>query len=75
MQKVDRTYTINIGVGIGSSGVIRIYGTQSTRNNNYQYVRKRCNIGEVKSTDGNGRRQDSCRISPRGTESKGQSLE
>jgi hypothetical protein len=40
---------------------------------NYQHDRKRCSIGEVKSTNGNGRGQDFGRISPGSTERKRQS--
>jgi hypothetical protein len=74
MQEVDREDTIHIGVWKGSSGAIRILGTQSASSNNYQHDRKRCSIGEVKSTNGNGRGQDSGRISLGSTESKGQIL-
>ena len=56
MKKFDRIDTIQIGVWKGSSGSIRIFGTQSVRSSNYKYVRKRHSTGEVKSTDGNGRR-------------------
>jgi hypothetical protein len=74
MQDVDMTDTLNIGVWTRSGGAIRISGTQSACSNNYQYVGKRRNIGEVKSTDRNGRRHDSSKISLRGTKIKGQSL-
>jgi len=74
VQELYRTYTFQIGVWPRSGGAIRISGTESVRSCNYQYVRKRYNIGEVKSIDGNGRKQDLGRISPRGTESKGKIL-
>jgi hypothetical protein len=74
MKEDERTCTIHIGVWTGSSGAIRISGTQSMHSSNYQYDRKRHNIGEVNSTDGNGRRHDFGRISPSGIEIKGQIL-
>jgi hypothetical protein len=74
MQEVDRTNTIQIGVSIGSSGAIRIVGTQSVCSSNYQHDRRRHNTGEVKSTNENGRGHDSGRISLGSTERKGQSL-
>jgi hypothetical protein len=74
VQEVDRTKTIHISVWTRISGAIRIFGTHPMRRSNYHYVRKRHNIEEVKSTDGNGIKSDSGRISPRGIESKGQGL-
>jgi hypothetical protein len=55
MQEFDRTYTVQIGVWEGSSDAIRISSTQSARSSNYQHESKRCNRGEVNSTNGNGR--------------------
>jgi hypothetical protein len=55
MQEFDRTDTIHIGVWTGSSGSLRISGTQSTHSSNYQHDRKRRSIGEAKPTNGNGR--------------------
>jgi hypothetical protein len=47
-KEFDRTDTIQIGVWIGSSGAIRIYGTQFARSSNYQYDKKRHNTRKVK---------------------------
>jgi hypothetical protein len=74
MKEVDRKDTIQTGVLVGSSGAIRISSIQSVRRNNYQHEKKRRSTREAKPTNGNGRGQDSGRISPRSTESKGQSL-
>jgi hypothetical protein len=74
IQEFDRTNTIWIGVWTRSSGAIRISGTLSVRSRNYQYYKKRHTTRKVKSTNGNGRRQDFGRVSPRGIEIKRQSL-
>jgi hypothetical protein len=48
MEEVERKNTIQIGVWVGRSGAISIYGTQYVPSSNYQHDTKRRSTGEAK---------------------------
>jgi hypothetical protein len=56
MKKFNRINTIQVGVWVGSNGVIRISGTQSMSRNNYKHEKMRHSKRKDNSADGNGRR-------------------
>jgi hypothetical protein len=56
MQKFNRIKTIQVGVWVGSNGVIRIPGTQSMNHNSYKHEKMRHSKRKDNFADGNGRR-------------------